>query len=193
VAELRGAERLVFFTDAVVAIAITLLVLPLVDAVGEAVDAGRGSVEVVTGNLSQIFSFLLSFVVIARLWTAHHRLFDGVATASRRVVALNMLWVLTIVVLPFPTEMVGGYGDDLFTTLLYIGTILASSACLTALSTALRGRLVGGAGSMTALLALALLVAAFIPGVRYGALLLLFLAPLVERLWLRWRPGDWAA
>jgi uncharacterized membrane protein len=191
-AELRGVERLVFFTDAVVAIAITLLVLPLVDAVGEAADAGHSSVEVVTGNLSQIFSFLLSFAVIARLWTAHHRLFQGVTTASGGIVALNMLWVLTIVVLPFPTEMVGGYGEDRFTTVLYIGTILASSACLTALSVAIRGRLVGGAGSMTALLALALLVAAFISGVRYWALLLLFLAPVVERLWQRWRPGDWA-
>jgi uncharacterized membrane protein len=192
VAEPSGAERLVYFTDAVVAIAITLLVLPLVDAVGEAVDAGRSSVEVISENLSQIFSFLLSFAVIARLWTAHHRLFDGVTTASGRIVALNMLWVLTIVVLPFPTEMVGTYGEDRFTTVLYIGTILASSACLTALSMAIRGRLVAGAGSMTALLALALLVAAFIPGVRYLALLLLFLAPLVERLWRRWRPGDWA-
>ncbi|TWF81158.1 putative membrane protein [Pseudonocardia hierapolitana] len=188
-----GAERLVFFTDAVVAIAITLLVLPLVDAVGEAVDAGRSATEVITGNLGQFFSFLLSFAVIARLWSAHHRLFDGVTTASRRVVGLNMLWLLTIVVLPFPTEMIGGYGEDWFTAVLYIGSILASSACLTALSVAIRGRLVGGAGSMTALLALALLVAAFVPGVRYLALLLLFLAPLVERLWQRWRPDYWAA
>jgi uncharacterized membrane protein len=193
VTEPRGAERLVFFTDAVVAIAITLLVLPLVDAVGEAMDARRSAVEVITDNLSQFFSFLLSFAVIARLWTAHHRLFDGVATASRRVVALNMLWLLTIVVLPFPTELVGGHSEDRFTAVLYIGTILASSACLTALSVAIRGQLVGGAGSTTALLALALLVAAFVPGVRYLALLLLFLAPLVERLWQRWRPGDWAA
>jgi uncharacterized membrane protein len=191
--EARSVERLVLFTDAVVAIAITLLVLPLVDAVGEAVDAGQSSIEVITGNLSQIFSFLLSFAVIARLWAAHHRLFEGVATAARRVVVLNMLWVLTIVVLPFPTEMVGGYGEDRFTVVLYIGTILASSACLTALSVAIRGRLVGGAGSMTALLALALLVAAFVTGVGYTALLLLLLAPLVERLWQRWRPGDWVA
>lgn len=191
--EPRGAERLVYFTDAVVAIAITLLVLPLVDAVGEAVDARRSAAEVVTDNISQFFSFLLSFAVIARLWTAHHRLFDGVATAPGRVVGLNMLWLLTIVVLPFPTEMVGGYGEDRFTVVLYIGTILASSACLTALSVAIRGRLVGGAGSMTALLALALLTAGFVPGVGYTALLLLFLAPLVERLWQRWRPGDWAA
>jgi len=179
----RDAERLVFFTDAVVAIAITLLVLPLVDAVGEAVDERHSSVEVVTGNVRQIFSFLLSFVVIAQLWTAHHRLFQGVSTVGGGVVVLNMLWVLTIVALPFPTEMVGGYGDDRFTVVLYIGTILASSACLTALGVTVRGRLAGDGASMTVLLALALLVAGLVPGVAYWALLLLFLGPLVERLW----------
>jgi hypothetical protein len=103
-----------------------------------------------------------------------------------------MLWVLTIVVLPFPTEMVGGYGEDLFTVVFYIGTLLATSACLTALSVAVGGRFVG-VGSITGLIALALLLAVAIPVVAYSALLLLFLAPLVEWLWQRWRPGDWAA
>jgi TMEM175 potassium channel family protein len=192
VAEPYGAERVVFFTDAVVAIAITVLVLPLVDAVGEAAAARQSAVEVITENVDQIFSFLLSFVVIARLWTAHHRLFDGVAVVTGRVVGVNMLWALTIVVLPFPTEMAGGYGDDRFAVGLYIGTILASSACLTALAVAIHSRLVGGAGTMTVMLAVAFLVAVVVPGVGYWALLLLFLSPLLERLWRRWRPGDWS-
>jgi uncharacterized membrane protein len=179
----------VYFTDAVIAIAITLLVLPLVDAVGDAVDARRSATEVVTDNISQFFSFLLSFAVIARLWTAHHRLFDGVATAPGRVVGLNLLWLLTIVVLPFPTEMVGGYGEDRFTVVLYIGTILASSACLTALSVAARGRLVAGALGVTATLAVAFLLVVLVPAVGYASLLLLLVAPLVQRLWGRWRPS----
>ena len=185
-----GAERVVFFTDAVVAIAITVLVLPLVDAVGEAEAARQSAVEVVTENLGQIVSFLLSFVVIARLWTAHHRLFDGVSLVTGRIIWLNMLWALTIVVLPFPTEMAGDYGDERFVVGLYIGTILASSACLTALAAALPTRHVGGAASMTVMLALAFLVAVLVPGVGFLALLLLLLAPLVERQWQRRWPGD---
>jgi uncharacterized membrane protein len=189
----RGIERLVLFTDAVVAIAITLLVLPLVDAVGDAVAAGEPSVEVVTEHVPLIFSFLLSFYVIAHLWSAHHQLFDGVTVLRRGVLTLNMLWVLTIVVLPFVTEMVGGYGDDRFTVLLYIGTVLANSACLTALSVAIRGGLVAGAGSTTGLLVVALLLAVLVPAVGYASLLLLLLSPVAERLWRRWWPSERAA
>ncbi len=178
------------FTDAVAAIAITLLVLPLVDVVSEEVAAGAPSVDVIIDNRGQIFSFLLSFYVIGQLWSAHHRLFERVTVVRRGVFTLNMLWVLTIVMLPFVTEMIGGYGTDRFTVLLYIGMVLASSACLTALSVVIRGRLVAGAGSATGLLVVALLLALIVPPVGYAGLLLLVLGPLVERLWQRWRPDE---
>jgi uncharacterized membrane protein len=188
VAAQQGTERIVLFTDAVVAIAITLLVLPLVDEASQAVGAGESSVEVITRNQPAIFSFLLSFVVIARLWLVHHRLFGGIEVASHALVLWNMAWLLTIVLLPFPTEMVGSYSDDPFTTALYIGTVLASSVCLTVLSVLVRGELVPSALCTTGLLAVALLLVLLVPAVGYYALLLLFLSPVVERLWLRLRP-----
>jgi uncharacterized membrane protein len=40
---------------------------------------------------------------------------------------MNLCWLLTIVVLPFPTEMIAGFDHDYFTPLFYIGTVLASS------------------------------------------------------------------
>src|SRR3954468_8892714 len=120
----RDPDRLVLFTDAVVAIAITLLVLPLVDVVSESVAEHRTSVEVITEHRPQILSFLLSLVVIAQYWVTPHRMFEGVKAYSRPLTAVNLAWLLTIVFLPFPTEMVGVFGDDVFTTLLYTGTIL---------------------------------------------------------------------
>jgi uncharacterized membrane protein len=190
VGEAPSFERLVLFTDAVVAIAITLLVLPLVDAVSEGVANGASSIEVITENWAQIFSFLLSFYVIAQLWSAHHQLFHAVTVVRRGVFTLNMLWVLTIVALPFSTEMVGAYGDDRFTVLLYVGSVLASSACLTALGVAARGRLVPGALGATGPLAVAFLLVLLVPGVGYASLLLLLVSPLVQRLWRRWRTYD---
>jgi uncharacterized membrane protein len=190
VGEPRSIERLVLFTDAVVAIAITLLVLPLVDAVSEADAARASSTDVIVENLTQIFSFLLSFYVIAQLWSAHHDLFQAVTVVRRGVFTLNMLWLLTIVALPFSTEMVGAYGDDHFTVLLYVGAVLASSACLTALSVAARGRLVPGALGVTGTLTVAFLLVVLVPAVGYASLLLLLVSPLVQRLWARWRSHD---
>ncbi|MEK8227283.1 TMEM175 family protein [Oerskovia sp. M15] len=70
----RGLDRLVNFTDAAVAIAITLLVLPLVDLVA---DGEAHSVRaLVQGESGTFLAFAISFVVIARFWTAHHRVFE---------------------------------------------------------------------------------------------------------------------
>jgi uncharacterized membrane protein len=56
----------VFFTDAVTAIAITLLILPLVDSVERAAGEGHSAAQFIGDNLSQLAAFGLSFVVIAR-------------------------------------------------------------------------------------------------------------------------------
>lgn len=120
----KSPERLVFFSDAVVAIALTLLVLPLTDVVSEVVATHGDPVEAVTENQWRIFSFLLSFVVIARFWVAHHRLFEDVRAYSSPLMTVNLCWLLTIAVLPFPSEMVGAFGIDRFTAMLYLGTIV---------------------------------------------------------------------
>jgi len=60
-----GTERLVFFTDAVVAIAATLLILPLVDRVPEAARESADLADFFAVNGAQVAAFFLSFVVIA--------------------------------------------------------------------------------------------------------------------------------
>jgi uncharacterized membrane protein len=109
---------------------------------------------------------------------------------------LNFLWLLTIVILPFPTEMVGGFDRDLFTTVFYIGTIFLNSLCHTFMVVIVRRNeaihvspesisdrwLINAVGSTIAL-GIALIVAAFVPPVGYFALLLLFLPSWVARWW----------
>ena len=102
-----GPERLLAFSDGVVAIALTLLVLPLAELVPEAEEPTGSGLGILTDNLSLIGSFALSFVVIARFWAAHHRVFDGARRVGPAIVWVNTAWLFTIVVLPFPTEMVG--------------------------------------------------------------------------------------
>ena len=121
--------RLEGFSDGVVAIAITLLVLPLVDIARE---SGHDSVwSILSNNSGAFIAFAISFVVIADLWMIHHRIFASIADCDRALVRLTLLWLFTVVFLPFPTALVGGH-ETQSSECLYIATLLASSLCLRA-------------------------------------------------------------
>jgi uncharacterized membrane protein len=191
----KSPERLVFFTDAVVAIALTLLVLPLTEIVPELAAAHGPSIEAITGHQQQIWSFLLSFVVISRQWLSHHRLFEHVRAYNQALFAVNLVWLLTVVVLPFATQMIGAFGTDQFTCLLYIGVMVVNSACQAELTWTVRTQpelakegagisdrwLFNSVGSAVAM-ATAFLLVLIVPAVNYFGILLLTLPPLVARL-----------
>ncbi|MEJ2887047.1 TMEM175 family protein [Actinomycetospora aeridis] len=185
-----GPERLLAFSDGVVAIALTLLVLPLAELVPEAGEAARSGLDVITGNLAPIGSFVLSFVVIARFWAAHHRVFDAATRVSPRLVWVNTVWLFTIVVLPFPTEMVGAFEDDPFTLRFYVLTLFVSSALLSVMTIMVRRSLDTApdtprhiaTGSTASLFLLVFLVTLVAPQFGYWPLLLLLATNPVERL-----------
>jgi uncharacterized membrane protein len=191
--------RLVSFTDAVVAIALTLLVLPLAELVPEAAQQHESAVDIVTGNLDAIGAFLISFAVIGRYWIGHHRMFDQARTVSRALVLWNLLWLLTIVVLPFPTQMVSTLDGDPAVPRFYIGTLLATSACTAVMTVLVRRSLDPSAGlgdgqirgSVTATLLqlVAFLIVLVAPQLTYWPLLLLFGQDVVERLVRHRRSG----
>jgi uncharacterized membrane protein len=193
----RGLDRFVTFLDAVVAIAITLLILPLTEIL-QGVEPGRSLGSVLSGEGGQFFAFFLSFAVIARFWLVHHRLVEAVGTYDLPFLLLNLLWILTIVLLPFATQVVGSFPPEPLAVLLYIGTITVSSAALTAITflvwrrPALRRNADEPAATPWAALATTgILVAALLIGtlsrpVNYGAMLLLLLTGPVES-WLRRR------
>lgn len=192
----RDLERLLTFVDAIVAIAITLLVLPLADAAGE-LRRGGSAADLVSDNTGQIGAFFLSFLVIANLWLAQHRVLRPVVAAGDRLTRLLLLWALTIVVLPFPTALVAGHdaGDQATTKLLYIGTMAASSLVLSLVCLEIRRHaalrdsqdvpdVVRAFATFAAfVVVLALMLA--IPVLSYWPLLLLFLPDRLVALWRR--------
>jgi uncharacterized membrane protein len=123
----KGFHRLVAFSDAVVAIAITLLILPLVDRASSV-----GSMDIGTffdANKFRLFAFALSFAVIGNIWWGQHQMFEKVRNYNSVLVAGIFVWLLAIVFLPFPTELVGSAGSSSTGThAVYIGTILVASA-----------------------------------------------------------------
>jgi uncharacterized membrane protein len=196
----RGFDRVVNFSDAVVAIAITLLVLPLVDSV-----TGNQRVEIgdlLRDDASRLLAFILSFLVIARFWLVHHRLFESVEAYTVLLLWANLLWLLSIVWLPYPTEMLGVQGtDDALSRAVYIGSVLASSAMLLLIEVVIDRTpglwvdpatsgidLLGGIGPVVALV-VALVVAVAVPAIGMWAMLLLFADPYVAELIRRRRDG----
>ncbi|UOX86893.1 TMEM175 family protein [Amycolatopsis sp. FBCC-B4732] len=116
--EPRGfaAERLTFFSDAVVAIAITLLALEL------PLPEGATSAELLRSlghHQSEYISFLISFVVIGGHWRAHHRLFDHVTTLDGGLIRLSFGWLLTQVIMPFATKVIAEDGGFEFRFVFY--------------------------------------------------------------------------
>jgi uncharacterized membrane protein len=99
-------ERLVFFSDAVVAIAITLLALELPVPDG---DTNRAFLDGLREYRDEYLAFGISFLVIWSHWAGHHRFFRRVR-AGGQLVVWNMLWLLMIVVTPFATRVITGEG-----------------------------------------------------------------------------------
>ena len=95
-------DRVLFFTDAVFAIAITLLAVDLrVPA-----HASETPVTIELSNASRgLISFGISFVVIALFWLGHHGNFRYIKSIDRPLIGLNMLFLGTIAFLPYPTSL----------------------------------------------------------------------------------------
>jgi uncharacterized membrane protein len=185
------AARLTAFSDGVVAIAITLLVLPLVDLVPQAVALHESSITMMRTHTPQFLSFALSFAVIARFWFLHHAMFSNLEMVEPRTNKINMLWLATIVVLPFPTEMVGQFHDDRFTALVYVSTLAVSMGVLSVLagqvgrdSHAANGRARGGVLISTIAVFGSLVLLLTFPELSYRVLLLMLVPPLIERILL---------
>jgi uncharacterized membrane protein len=124
----RDLDRLLTFVDAVVAIAITLLVLPLAEIGQEVGDVGAA--ELLQAHSDDLLGFVLSFVVIARLWLAQHHTVSTLERQSPPVVWLLLAWSFTIVFLPFPTSLVAVSDHDPVAKILYVGTMAVSSLLL---------------------------------------------------------------
>ena len=126
----RGFDRIVNLSDAVVAIAATLLILPLVDTASTIRSSDVGGLLVEHWNA--LFAFVLSFAVICRFWLVHHGMFNQLVGFTKPLLWVNFVWMLSIAFLPFPTELIAFYRiDHPVASGLYVGTMLLTSAAST--------------------------------------------------------------
>lgn len=120
---LFSAERFKAFTDAVVAIALTLLILPLMESIGDLGKENATTLEWLESERLQLLSFLLSFVLISAFWLLHHRLFTQVEQVDATLQWLTFAWMLSIVWLPVATSVAGQFPAETVQKLVYIGSL----------------------------------------------------------------------
>ena len=104
-AGLVSPERLIYFSDAVIAIAITLLALELPVPTGADAHGDTAVLHFLRDHSGEYLAFLISFTVVAMQWLAHQRLFRYATGLVGGVIQWNLVWLLMIVVMPFTTKM----------------------------------------------------------------------------------------
>ena len=96
------------FTDGVMAVAVTLLVLNLEvpDVSAEELD------DALVDLLSSLGAYVLSFALVGRFWVLHHSLFETLRAFDGRLMALNLLFLALICLMPFATNLYDDYSDE---------------------------------------------------------------------------------
>jgi uncharacterized membrane protein len=129
----KDRDRIVNLSDGVFAIAITLLILDV-----RVPDIPESSVaaELPAALLAlwpKYLGYLLSFVGISTFWVIHHSIFRSIAAYDRGLVYLNFVFLMVVAFVPFPTSLLGEYGDHRLPVAVYAGTLAVGRLLLTAI------------------------------------------------------------
>jgi len=129
--EFKETGRIEAFSDGVFAVAITLLVLNI-QPPGEHNLTDGQLLTKLGGDWSIYLAFITSFATIGIMWINHHRLFIHIKRSDNTLLLLNLLLLLAIIFIPFPTALMADYinqpGQHV-APLLYSGTFLFMAIC----------------------------------------------------------------
>jgi len=126
----EGIGRILALSDGVFAIAMTLLILEI------ALPATRRAEEDLPKALLALWprylAYVLSFVVIGRFWVVHHQAFRLIARYDAVLMWLNLLLLMFVSFLPFPTAVLGAHNGSPAAAVLYAAAVVLAGAASTA-------------------------------------------------------------
>ena len=103
-------ERMILFSDAVFAIAITILVIEIrVPDIPKELVTEQRLLQSLDHLIPKFVGFLISFMIIGLYWQVHHRMFGFVVNYTRRTLWLNLFFLLAVVLMPFSTAFYSEY------------------------------------------------------------------------------------
>jgi len=124
-------ERLTFFSDGVMAICITLLIIeikvPDLEELKIHTDAGLW--KYLSETSLKFLGFLISFGIIGHYWSVHHRIFGYAKNYTTTLLWINLAFLFSVVLLPFSSGLLGEYGSDTNMYLPY--AVYVTNMCLT--------------------------------------------------------------
>ncbi|GAA4763839.1 TMEM175 family protein [Stakelama sediminis] len=135
-----GIGRVEAFSDGVLAIVITIMVLELHPPVADGLDR--------LWTLWPVFlAYMLSYAYVAIYWVNHHRLFSHARRVTNALLWSNMLLLFTLSLVPFSTAYLGEHHFSRDATMLYLFTMLLPALAYVWLQTIIRGTGVQGAAA----------------------------------------------
>lgn len=120
-------DRLILFSDAVFAIAITLLVIEIkVPELNRHTATDLQLQDNLKELIPKFVGFFISFIIIGLYWTIHHRMFGYVVNYTTRLLWLNLIFLLAVVLMPFSTAFYSVYILKLLKTpvIIYVTNIV---------------------------------------------------------------------
>jgi uncharacterized membrane protein len=117
--------RIMAFTDGVMAVAITLLVLNI--EVPDVADEDLG--EALVDLLPSLLAYLLAFALVGRFWVVHHAMFERLRAFDGTLMALNLLFLAAIVLMPFATSLYDHYTQESIAAAVF-GAVLGIAALI---------------------------------------------------------------
>ncbi|GII54972.1 hypothetical protein Pth03_33610 [Planotetraspora thailandica] len=136
-------ERVSMFSDAVFAIAMTLLVIELPRPENGAVpdDPDRLAMarelwHFLAQNNGTFLAFIIAFLMLWATWRQHHRLFDQITRMTSPMVSIHIPLLVLVVLLPYPTALIGESMLNPLTVTLFAGTEAGLLFCSAALNIA---------------------------------------------------------
>lgn len=180
----KDLSRIGAFSDGVLAISITLLVLNINVPVLPEQSVHELPVRLLRLG-PDLFSYALGFAVIGRFWLVHHRIFGVLSAWDGRLMALNLLFLGFAGLVPFTSDLLARYGDQSVAVTCYAAVIAAASLMSWAMIAYARRRQYVKPSALDSAQRYGTARALALPGVFLVSIPLAFLSPLLaESLWV---------
>ena len=112
-------KRVELLTDGIFAVVMTLLVLdisvPQISSSHDAIDSAAVGTKLLNGLFDlwpKLFSFGISFILLAIFWLAHHRQFYYIKHVNRTLIWINFIFLMATCLLPFSASLLGEYSQQ---------------------------------------------------------------------------------